>query len=71
MINAQMFKKNNGLLLSLGSIALSQLLHVAFVGLSVLILQVKEHLGVILMGLQSSSDAFPQIVVEGSVLIES
>ena len=58
MINPQIFKNIGFIDLSLGSIALREVLHVTFVSLSVLILQVKEHLGVIVMGLQSSSDAF-------------
>ena len=53
MINTQI--KKTFCRLSLGSIALRQLLHVALVGLSVLILQVKEHLGVIVMALQPLS----------------
>ena len=57
--------------LSLGSIALHQVLHVALVGQSVLILQVKEHLGVIVMGLQPSSDAFAEILVQGSIVVEA
>ena len=48
-----------------------QVLHVALVDLSVLILQVKEHLGVIVMSLQSSSDAFAEILVEGAIVVEA
>ena len=57
--------------LSLGSIALREFLHVALVSLSVLILQVKEHLGVIVMGLQPSSDAFAEILVKGAIVVEA
>ena len=42
----------------------------ALVGVSVLILHMNEHLGVIVMGLQASSDAFAEIVVKGPVLME-
>ena len=48
-----------------------EFLHVTFVNLSVLILQVKEHLGVIVMGLQPSSDAFSEILVEGTIVVEA
>ena len=66
--SSEFLKKN--CYLSIGSVALSQVLHVALVDVSVLILQMNEHLGVIVMGLQASSDAFPEIVVKGPVLIE-
>ena len=48
-----------------------QVLHVALVNFSVLILQVKEHLGVIVMRLQPSSDAFAEILVEGVIVVEA
>ena len=48
-----------------------EFLHVALVSLSVLILQVKEHLGVIVMGLQPSSNAFAEILVEGAIVVEA
>ena len=70
MINPQI-KKHRFIDSSLGSIALRQVLHVALVSLSVLILQVKEHLGVIVMGLQPSSDAFAEILVEGAIVVEA
>ena len=63
--------KNTHFLLSLGSIALREFLHVTFVNFSVLILQVKEHLGVIVMRLQPSSDAFAEILVEGAIVVEA
>ena len=48
-----------------------EFLHVALVSLSVLILQVKEHLGVIVMRLQPSSDTFAEILVEGVIVLEA
>ena len=67
MINTQI--KKTFCRLSLGSIALHQLLHVALVGLSVLILQVKEHLGVIVMALQPLSKQKERRHVRGGHMI--
>ena len=71
MINPQITKKNRFIDLSLGSIALREFLHVTFVNLSVLILQVKEHLGVTVMRLQPSSDAFSEILVKGVIVLKA
>ena len=71
MINPQIKKNTHFIDSSLGSIALREFLHVALVSLSVLILQVKEHLGVIVMGSQPSSDAFAEILVKGTIVVEA